>query len=197
MAANYGGIVMTNTNEYYDENYYKNKFQNISNVSEVNNHYMKQPKNNEFIIKCSNNIFVMIPILIVVGLFVTGLILIEVFSTSNSDEYGLFFAIGFVGFIFSLCFWAFLMSPIRHKIVLEEMEIRLTIYNLFFCVYRTITYKRGDIKKFEAYREIKDKADKAKLIYYDKNNLKRMLPLDHNFTVDEAEYFVYIANSYV
>ena len=195
MAANFGGIVITNPNEYYDANYYKNKFQNISNVSEVNNHYMKQPKNNEFIIKCSNNIFVMIPILIVVGLFVTGLILIEVFSTSNSDEYGLFFAIGFVGFIFSLCFWAFLMSPIRHKIVFEEMEIRLTIYHLFFCVYRTMTYKRGDIKKFEAYRGMG--TEKAKLIYYDKNNLKRWLPFDHEFTMDEAEYFVYIANNYV
>jgi hypothetical protein len=196
MAANFGGIVITNPNEYYNENYYNNKFQNISNVSEVNHYYMKQPFKNEFIIKCSNNFFFMIPVLILTGLFVTGLIFAIYFQT-DSDEYGLFFAVGFVGFIFSLSFWAFLMSPIRHKFVLEEMEIRLTIYHLFCCIPRTITYKRGDIKKFEVAREIKDKANTAKLIYYDKDNKKRVFPIDHNFTMDEAEYFVYVANNYV
>ena len=115
----------------------------------------------------------------------------------QDGDYGLFFAIGFTGFIFSIVLWYFLMSSIRHKIVFEEMEIRLTIYYLFFCIHRTIIYKRGDIKKFEAMREIKDKENKAMLIYYDKDNKKRMFPLDHEFTVDEAEYFVYIANNYV
>ena len=198
MAENFGGIILNDANEYYDENYYKNKFPNISNISELNNYYIKQQNKNEFIIKCNNHFLEMIPILIIIGGFTVGLILLENHVVGDQDgDYGLFFAIGFVGFIFSLVLWYFLMFPIRHKIVFEEMEIRLTIYYLFFCIHRTITYKRGDIKKFEAMREIKGKENKAKLIYYDKDNNKRQFPFDHNFTVDEAEYFVYIANNYV
>ena len=196
---NYGGIIITNPNDYYNQDYYDNRYKNITNVSELNNYYMKQPNNNQFIIKCSNDVFGLLPIALVFLGFAAGLACIEIFAEDgeNKSESGLCFGIGLLGWVFTHLFFGFLMSPIRHKIVFEEIEIKLTIYYLFFCIHRTITYQRGDIKKFEVIREIKDKANKARIIYYDKDNLKRNFPFTHNFTVDEAEYFVYIANNYV
>ena len=196
---NYGGIIITNPNDYYNQDYYNNRYKNITNVSELNNYYLAQPNNNQFIIKCSNDLIGFLPVVLITGVFTAILVCLEIFAEDDKDknEFGKCFGIGFVGWVFTSIFFALLMSPIRPKIVFEEIEIKLTIYYLFFCIHRTITYQKGDIKKFEVIREIKDKANKAKIIYYDKDNLKRAFPFTHNFTVDEAEYFVYIANNYV
>ena len=195
---NYGGIIITNPNDYYNQDYYKNRYKNITNVSELNNYYLAQPNNNQFIINRSNDWIGCLPVALITGVFTAISVCVEIFAEDDKDksEFGLFFGIGFFGWVFTSIFFTFLMSPIRHKIVFEEIEIKLTIYYLFFCIHRTITYQKGDIKKFEVKRN-KDKANKAKIIYYDKDNLKRAFPFTHNFTVDEAEYFVYIANNYV
>ena len=76
---NYESIIPGPIN-YNEQNYLNDKYKNISNVSQLPNYYIKQPEQNKFIIKCSNEIYLGVLSFFICSAFLAGLICIEIFA---------------------------------------------------------------------------------------------------------------------
>ena len=197
-----------------DNNYYNyktpyydtpnaDKYQYITNVSQIRNYYIKQLNSNEFIIKCNNAFWGILAFFLSAIVFLTIFILVLLYDKSeNNSKGGAIFGIAFSGFLTVIGLFSFLGYRIRHKIILTENYIQIKAFHIFWCANSTKNYNYNDIKCFEVDIE-KEKDDDGveqtkniDIIYWNNSNEKKYL-FDHNFELEEAEYFVYFVNNFI
>ena len=104
---------MENNNNYYKyetpelvEPNNNEKYKGITNVSQLSNQYIKQPKSNEFIIKSQSDFLGLLIIFIASSIFSTVLICVLIFDRSGVESIvGMIIAIVFTGFLTCISFW--------------------------------------------------------------------------------------------
>ena len=126
------------------------KYKNITNISQLTNHYIKQLNSNEFIIKCNNTFWSIIVFLFGTSCFLTIMICILLLDESkNKNTGGLIFAICFLGILFLVGLFSFLFTPIRHKVFLTENYIQIKVYRILCCFNSDKTYDYININNFQ------------------------------------------------
>jgi hypothetical protein len=176
-----------------------NKYKNITNVSQLSNYYIKQPNSNEFIIKCNNLFWGISAGLLISSGFLAGLICILIFDDSkNQNTGGIIFGICFSGFLACINLFGFLLIPLREKVILTENYIQIKSYRILCCFNSDKVYEYININSFQVdTQESSDKKGKDyNIVYLDIYNKKNRL-FDHNFELEEAEYFVYVVNGFI
>ena len=113
-------------------------------------------------------------------------------SSSKKNEGGIYFGIAFLGFLIILSIYGILASALKEIVTFEDTGLKIVTIIIFCCIPKTKFHKYSEFKRFEV--ETLDK--KNYIIYYDTNNDKKYL-FGNNFTLEEAEYFVYFANKYI
>jgi len=174
------------------------KFESITNISQLGNYYIKQPNSNEFIIKC-NEKFWILPFSIFLSSGFVALSIYALIYDFGEFSYGeAIFYICFNGFLGFMCFIGCLCYTIRQKVILTEDYIQITNYHIFCCINKIYNYK--DIKSFEVdirkEYEGGDLETKIYIVCLDNSNEKKYF-FDHNFKLEEAEYFVYVVNGFI
>ena len=173
------------------------KYKNITNISQLSNHYIEQLNSNEFIIKCNNTFWSIIVFLFGTSCFLTIMICILLLDESkNKNTGGLIFAICFLGILFLVGLFSFLFTPIRHKVFLTENYIQIKVYRILCCFNSDKTYDYININNFQVDINEKKNGKDINIVYLDIYNKKKRL-FDHNFESEEAEYFVYVVNGFI
>ena len=173
------------------------KYKNITNISQLSNHYIEQLNSNEFIIKCNNTFWSIIVFLFGTSCFLTIMICILLLDESkNKNTGGLIFAICFLGILFLVGLFSFLFTPIRHKVFLTENYIQIKVYRILCCFNSDKTYDYININNFQVDINQKKGGSVTNIAYLDIYNKKNIL-FDHDFESEEAEYFVYVVNGFI
>ena len=190
----------------YETPYYDtpndDKYINITNVSQVRNYYIKQPSSNEFIFKCNKVIWGVLAFFLLSSGFLSLLICIAIFDFGGeSNPVGLIIGIAFTGFLTVFSIFSLFFVIIRQKVILTEYNIQIKTYYLFFCFNSNKIYEYINIKGFQV-DTIETNGEKGtvkkdyKIICIDNSN-EKMLFFEHNFELEEAEYFVYVVNDFI
>ena len=190
----------------YETPYYDtpndDKYINITNVSQVRNYYIKQPSSNEFIFKCNKVIWGVLAFFLLSSGFLSLLICIAIFDFGGeSNPVGLIFGIAFTGFLTVFSIFSLFFVIIRQKVILTEYNIQIKTYYLFFCfnsnkIYEYINIKGFQVDTIETNGEKRTVKKDYKIICIDNSN-EKMLFFEHNFELEEAEYFVYVVNDFI
>ena len=176
-----------------EQNYLNDNYKNISNVSQLPNYYIKQPEQNKLIIGCSKEIYIGLLIFFLFAIFLTSLICLEVFDVpGEKSEIGIYFGCAFLGFLTCLSIYNILSSPLKQIVTFEDTGLKIVSILIFCFIPRTKFYKYSEIRRFD----VKTENGRNSIIYFDENNNKKSL-FPHNFTLEEAEYFKYLANKYI
>ena len=188
----YGSFTPNQTNNN-DQNYLNDKYKNISNVSQLPNYYIKQPEQNKLIIGCQREIFLGLLLFFVSSGFLTGLICIEVFDVpGEKSEIGIYFGYAFLGFLMCLSIYGMFSSPLKQIVTFEDTGLKIVSILIFCFIPKTKFYKYSEIRRLD----VKTENGRNSIIYFDENNNKKSL-FPHNFSLEEAEYFKYLANKYI
>ena len=94
---------------------------------------------------------------------------------------------------------AFLAFKVRQRVILREDYIQIRTFRILFCFISNKKYYYINLNNFQV--DIKQKGTKnndneVNIKCYDING-KDITLFDHNFELEEAEYFVYVANSFI
>jgi len=204
---------MDNNNYYnYETPYYgtpeyvepsnNEKYKSITNISQLSNHYIKQPKSNEFIIGCGCEFWGLLLFCLTGCGFFTGLIFILIYDKSDNKSTGaIIFGIIFTGFLFGIALRGILTYRIRQKVILTEDYIQIKAYYILCCLNKNEIHNYMNIKNFQVDKktERNSEGDEIKINYIvcmDIFNKKNYF-FDKNFSLEEAEYFVYIVNDFI
>ena len=109
--------------------------------------------------------------------------------------------IAFTGFLTALSIFSLFFVIIRQKVILTEDNIQIKTYYLFFCfnsnkIYDYINLKGFQIDTIEANGEEGTVKKDYNIICIDNSN-EKMRFFEHNFELEEAEYFVYVVNDFI
>ena len=183
----------------------KNK--NEVNISKLSYGYIKQPKSNEFIIKCKNSILSGLGFCAISIFFagVTTYAAIYGKRDENQSEFGV---------ITGTIIWDILMlilnifgislilkSKLKKKFILTEDYIQIKTFYLLCCRNNSEIYQYINIKSFQVEVEKKDDGDGGEITYtnivcLDNFNKKNYL-IYFNFYLEEATYFVNVVNDFI
>ena len=189
---------MDNNYYNYETPYYDtpnaNKFENISNISQLPNYYIKQPNSNEFIIKCNNLFWLILLFFFGSSGFLALLICVLIFDFGEYTSGGVGFGICFLGFLACIGLYGCLSYTIRQKVILTEDQIQIKNYHILCCINSNKIYNYTDIQGFQV--DIVKGKNNIRIIWYDNINEKECC-FDHNFGLEEAQYFVYVVNGFI
>ena len=125
-------------------------------------------------------------------------ICILIYDKGKYSYAGIIFVICFSGVLACIGLFGCLCFTIRQKVILTEDYIQITNYHILCCFNKIYNYK--DIKCFEVDIRKKyegdDSVKKIFIVCLDNSNEKKYF-FDHNFELEEAEYFVYVANGFI
>jgi len=178
------------------------KYKSITNISQLSNHYIKQPKPNEFIIKYDSDFWVLVFLFLIGSGFFFILIWILIYGDSENKSYiGIILCMGIVGTIACICLCGILTYKIRQKIILTEDYIQKKTYYLLCCLNKNETYNYKNIKNFQVDIQTKknSEGDETKsnyIVFLDVYNNENYF-FGHNFNLEEAEYFIYVVNNFI
>ena len=100
----------------YNDTLYDNKFESITNVSQLPNYYIKQPNSNEFIIKCNNTFFVILLFFLGSIGFLIILIYALIYDIEVHSYGGVIFGICLTGFFACMGLYGFLCYIVKKKL---------------------------------------------------------------------------------
>ena len=190
----------TNSN---DLQYLDNKYKNVTNVSQIPNYYIKQPNQNTFIFKCSCRLIGIIFAFFIFSGFLFLLISVILFGTDDdnakddgNDSYVIFyFIIAIVAFCTIILLYGILIFPLRETVYFEDTGFRIVTVIVFFCIHKIRFYKYQDLS-IHISIDLENNKIKSVNLYVKENN-RNLFMLNHNFTLEEAEYFKYVAMKYI
>ena len=174
------------------------KYKSITNISQLSNHYIKQPKPNEFIIKCGSEFWVIVFLFLIASGFIFILIWILIYDNSENKSY---IGMALEGTIACIFLKAILTYKIRQKVILTEDCIQKKTYYLLCCLNKNETYNYKNIKNFQVDIQTKknSEGDETKsnyIVFLDAYNNMHFF-FGHNFNLEEAEYFIYVVNNFI
>ena len=185
----------------YNDTLYDNKFESITNVSQLPNYYIKQPNLNEFIIKCNNLFWGIFAFFLGSSGFLSLFICVIIFDIGQYSSGGIKIGIGFSGFLSFIGLISFLCFTIRQKVILTDDYIQIKNYHILCCINSNKKYNYIDIKGFKVNivkenQEGREVTKNIEIICYDNSNEEKYF-FAHNFELEEAEYFVYVVNGFI
>jgi len=178
------------------------KYKNITNISQLSTIYLTQPKPNEFIAKSSEDFIIWIFFFVITSIGLFGILYILLFERSGIDSLLVFI----ITFIFLLLFNCcslnlFLFSRLRQNIIFTEDYVQIKTNYVLYCHNWDKIYNYSNIKCFQLdKRTIKDEDGERtiiNIICLDSFNRKNYLFFDQVFGLEEAEYFVFVANNFI
>ena len=185
---------------YYDTPN-SDKYESITNVSQLPNYYIKQPNSNEFIIKCNNSFWGILAFFLTSIIFLTILICVIIYDFGEYSFGGVIFGICFTGFLACMGLFGFLCFIVKQRIILTDDYIQIKNYHILCCINSNKIYNFIDIKSFEVdivkeniEGEVVTKA--INIICWNNSDEKKYF-FDNNFGLEEAEYFVYVVNGFI
>ena len=167
-------------------------FRTIRSLADLPHKHIKQPNANEFYISFKEGRWYILLALLVSGFFAASLTYIQINYPDEESKWGMYFGIGFTGFIFVISTIGFIVNPISLNIFLEQSSVRLVDTWNLSCCHSTTIIRSEDIKRFDT--ELKKEI--TSIIYFDRND-KRKSIADLNFFGDEARYLVYVLNNHL
>ena len=176
------------------------KFESITNISQIPNHYIKQPNSNEFIIKCDKNFWGSLITFLTTSGIIALLICCLIYDWGEYSYGGVIFAICFFGLFACLGLVLCLCYTIREKVILTEDYIQITNYHILFCLNRNKIYNYKYIKSFEVdIREVDEGGDLVRKIFIAclDNSIDKNYFFAHDFELEDAQYFVYVVNGFI
>ena len=194
-------IIYYNSETPYYDTPNADKYESITNVSQLPNYYIKQPNSNEFIIKCNNTFFVILLFFLGSIGFLTILIYALIYDIGVHSYGGVIFGICLTGFFACMGLYGFLCYIVKQKIILTEDYIQIKNYHILCCINSNKKYNYIDIKSFEV-DIVKENVEgnivtKGYNINCCYNSDEKECFFDHNFGLEEAEYFVYVVNGFI
>ena len=178
------------------------KYKSITNISQLSNYYIKQPKSNIFIIRCQNDFQALLLISLIGCASFIGLILLLIYDKSGENStVGIIIGIIFSGFISGIVLCATLTFIIKQKVILTEDYIQIISYYILCCLNKNEIHNYMNINNFQV--DIQTSRDSEgeeiktnHIVCLDIFNKKKYF-FKNNFSLEEAEYFVYIVNDFI
>ncbi len=136
------------------------KYKSITNISQLSNHYIRQPKSNEFIIGFDDEFWCLLFFCLVECGFFTGLIFILIYDKNDNKSIGaIIFGIIFTGFQFVIILWGILTSIIRQKFIITDDYIQIKAYYILCCLNKNEIHNYMNIKNFQVDIQTKRNSD--------------------------------------
>ena len=178
------------------------KYKSITNISQLSNYYIKQPKSNIFIVRGQNEFWGLLLISLIGCASFIGLILLLIYDKSGENStVGIIIGIIFSGFISGIVLCFTLTFIIKQKVILTEDYIQVRSYYILCCLNKNEIHNYMNINNFQV--DIQTSRDSEgeeiktnHIVCLDIFNKKKYF-FQNNFSLEEAEYFVYIVNDFI
>ena len=127
------------------------KFKNITNISQLFNHYIKQLKPNEFSIRCRTDLVFFFSISTLIGIAVFS-VLIWVLNKFENIDVGFIMVIIFIvvfGGVACFSCYGLLTFEIRQKVILAEDYIQIKTFYILCCLNKNEILNYMNLKSFQ------------------------------------------------